>query len=176
MLFLEKLVADQRQTRTLVDQIVLQIPQLIETKVLAVKKEIKDEMRTELSVLKDRMYGLENLVQDRFLAAGSVDTEEFSTQLAEMRTQIAKLAEKPVPVPTPVMPESLMQMLNQAPSMQSIEDLCGEPPTSKSGKRKHKAGEIDEETPTDPAREARRQEKRARKASKREAREKEALE
>uniref|UniRef100_M1DBW3 Integrase core domain containing protein n=1 Tax=Solanum tuberosum TaxID=4113 RepID=M1DBW3_SOLTU len=51
-----------------------------------------------------------------------------------------------------------------------------EPHTSKSGKRKHKAGELDEETPTDPAREARRQEKRAHRASKREAWEKEALE
>jgi len=42
MIFLEKLIIDQRQTRTLVDQIVLRMPQLIETKVLATKKEIKD--------------------------------------------------------------------------------------------------------------------------------------
>uniref|UniRef100_M1DDP4 Uncharacterized protein n=1 Tax=Solanum tuberosum TaxID=4113 RepID=M1DDP4_SOLTU len=66
-------------------------------------------------------------------------------------------------------------MLSQAPSTQTLDDLWGEPPTSKSGKRKHITGELDEETPTDPAREARRQEKRARRASKREAREKEAL-
>ncbi|KAH0650091.1 hypothetical protein KY284_030003 [Solanum tuberosum] len=120
----------QCQTRTLVDQIVLRMPQLIEMKVLAAKKEIKDEVRKELAVLKDRLDGLENLVQDRF----------------------------------------------QAPSTQSIDDLWGEPPTSKSSKRKHKAGELDEETPTDPAREARRQEKRARRISKREAQEKEAIE
>uniref|UniRef100_M1DPI3 Uncharacterized protein n=1 Tax=Solanum tuberosum TaxID=4113 RepID=M1DPI3_SOLTU len=67
-------------------------------------------------------------------------------------------------------------MLNQAPSTESIDDRWGEPPTSKSGKRKHKPGELDEEIPTDLAREARRKEKRARRASKREAREKEALE
>uniref|UniRef100_M1DQL5 Putative plant transposon protein domain-containing protein n=1 Tax=Solanum tuberosum TaxID=4113 RepID=M1DQL5_SOLTU len=175
MLFLEKLVADQRQTKTLVDQIVLRMPQLIETKVLAVKKEIKDEKRTELSLLNNRVDGLENLVQDRFQATGSADTEEFRTQLAELCTQIAKLAEKPAQVPTPVMPESLMQMLSQAPSTQTLDDLWGAPPTSKSGKRKHIAGELDEETPTDSAREARRQEKRARRASKREVREKEAL-
>uniref|UniRef100_M1DGV6 Integrase core domain containing protein n=1 Tax=Solanum tuberosum TaxID=4113 RepID=M1DGV6_SOLTU len=129
---------------------------LIETNVLAVKNEIKDEVRTELAVLKDRLDGLENLVQDRFQAAGSVDIEEFKSQLAEMRTQIAKLAVKPVHVPTPIMPESLMQMLTQAPSTQSIDDLWEELPTSKSGKRKHTAREIDEETPTDLAREARR--------------------
>uniref|UniRef100_M1DPH7 Integrase core domain containing protein n=1 Tax=Solanum tuberosum TaxID=4113 RepID=M1DPH7_SOLTU len=105
-----------------------------------------------------------------------VDNEEFRVQLAEMRTQIAKLVENPVQGNTPVMPESLMQMLNQAPSTQLLEDLWGEPPTSKSSKRKHKAGELDEETPTDPTREAKRQEKRARRASKREAQEKEALE
>uniref|UniRef100_M1DGK6 Integrase core domain containing protein n=1 Tax=Solanum tuberosum TaxID=4113 RepID=M1DGK6_SOLTU len=175
MLFLEKLVADQRQTRTLVDQIVLRMPQLIETKVLAAKKKIKDEMRTELSVLKNRMDGLENLIQDRFQATGSADTEEFRIQLAEMRTQIANLDEKPAQVPTPVMPESLMQMLSRAPSTQTLDDLWGETPTSKSGKRKHITGELDEETPTDAAREARRQEKRARRALKREAREKEAF-
>uniref|UniRef100_M1DXK6 Integrase core domain containing protein n=1 Tax=Solanum tuberosum TaxID=4113 RepID=M1DXK6_SOLTU len=118
----------------------------------------------------------EYLAQDRFKAAGSANTEEFKSQLAEMRTQIAKLVEKLVQVPTPILSESLMQMLNQAASTQSIDDLWGEPPTSKSGKRKHKAGELDEENPTDPARESRRQEKRARRTSNREAREKEALE
>uniref|UniRef100_M1D9B6 Putative plant transposon protein domain-containing protein n=1 Tax=Solanum tuberosum TaxID=4113 RepID=M1D9B6_SOLTU len=133
MLFLEKLVADQPQTRTLVDPIVLRMPQMIETK-------------------------------DRFQATGSADTEEFRTQLAEMRTQIANLAEKPAQVPIPVMPESLMQILSQAPSTQTLDDLWGEPPTSKSGKRKHITGELDEETPTNPARKARRQEKRARRA------------
>ncbi|KAH0709099.1 hypothetical protein KY284_010526 [Solanum tuberosum] len=51
--------------------------QLIETKVLVAKKEIKDEMKMKLSVLKDRMDGLENLVQDRFQTTGLVDTEEF---------------------------------------------------------------------------------------------------
>uniref|UniRef100_M1DMN1 Integrase core domain containing protein n=1 Tax=Solanum tuberosum TaxID=4113 RepID=M1DMN1_SOLTU len=156
MLFLEKLVADQRQTRTLVDQIVLRMPQLIETKVLAAKKEIKYEMRTELSVLKDRMDGLENLVQDRFHATGSADTEEFRAQLAKMRTQITKLDEKPAQVSTPIIPKSLMQMLSQAPSTQTLDDLWGAPSTSTSGTRKHIAGELDEETPTDPAREARR--------------------
>uniref|UniRef100_M1DJR3 Integrase core domain containing protein n=1 Tax=Solanum tuberosum TaxID=4113 RepID=M1DJR3_SOLTU len=70
MLFLEKLVADQRQTRTLVDQIVLRMPQLIEMKVLATKKEIKDEVRKVLVVLKDRLDGLENPVQHRFQVVG----------------------------------------------------------------------------------------------------------
>jgi len=76
-----------------------------------------------------------------------------------MRTQVAKLAEKPVQVPTPILSESLMQMLNQAPSTQPIDDLWGELPMRKSVKRKHKDGELDEEIPTDPAREAIRQER-----------------
>uniref|UniRef100_M1DZ55 Putative plant transposon protein domain-containing protein n=1 Tax=Solanum tuberosum TaxID=4113 RepID=M1DZ55_SOLTU len=84
MLFLKKLVADQRQTRTLVDQIVNRMAQLIQRNVLAVKNELKNEMRKKLDVLKDRMDGLENLIQERFQAAGSVDTEEFKSQLAEM--------------------------------------------------------------------------------------------
>ncbi|KAH0644655.1 hypothetical protein KY284_032539 [Solanum tuberosum] len=152
MLFLEKLVTDQRQTRTLVDQIINRMPQLIQRDVLAAKKELKDEMRKKLVVLKDMMDGLENLVHDRFQAAGSVDTEEFKSQLAEMRTQVAKLAEKQVQVPTPVMPDSLMQLLNQAPSTQSIDDLWGELPKSKFGKIKHKIGESDEEIHADLSR------------------------
>ncbi|KAH0773545.1 hypothetical protein KY290_010682 [Solanum tuberosum] len=131
---------DQRQTRTLVDQIVIWMPHLIEKKMLAVKNEIKDEMQKELAVLKDRMDGLEKLVQDRCQTAGSVETEEFKSQLAEMRTQVAKLVEKPVQVPTLIMLDSLMQMLNQAPSTQSIDDLWGELPMSKSSKSKHRTG------------------------------------
>uniref|UniRef100_M1DJP8 Integrase core domain containing protein n=1 Tax=Solanum tuberosum TaxID=4113 RepID=M1DJP8_SOLTU len=171
MIFLEKLVADQRQTRTLVDHIVIWMPQLIETKELAAKKEINDELRKELAVLKDRMDGLENLVQDQCQAASSVDTEEFKLQLTEMRTQVAKLAEKPVQVPSLIMPDSLMQMITQAPSTQSIDDLWGEFPTSKFGKKKHRAEESHEEILDDLAREAKRQEKRARKASNKETRE-----
>uniref|UniRef100_M1DWQ7 Uncharacterized protein n=1 Tax=Solanum tuberosum TaxID=4113 RepID=M1DWQ7_SOLTU len=74
------------------------------------------------------------------------------------------------------MPDSLMQLLNQEPSTQSIEDLWGEIPKSKSGKRKHRAVELDEEIPADLSREERIQEKKARKASMKAAREKESLE
>uniref|UniRef100_M1DIA0 Uncharacterized protein n=1 Tax=Solanum tuberosum TaxID=4113 RepID=M1DIA0_SOLTU len=93
-----------------------------------------------------------------------------------MRTQIAKLAEKPVQVPTSVMPDSLMQFLNQAPSTQSLDDLWGDLPKSMSGKRKHTVGESDEELPSDLSREERNHQKKARRSSRREAREKEALE
>ncbi|KAH0696239.1 hypothetical protein KY290_013594 [Solanum tuberosum] len=50
--FLEKLFADQRQTKTLVDQIVHRMPQLIERNVLAMFKRLKDEMRKEFAILK----------------------------------------------------------------------------------------------------------------------------
>uniref|UniRef100_M1DRY0 Putative plant transposon protein domain-containing protein n=1 Tax=Solanum tuberosum TaxID=4113 RepID=M1DRY0_SOLTU len=176
MFYLEKLVADQRQTRTLVDQIVHRMHQLIERDVLAAKKEIKDEMQKEMVVIKDMMDGLEILVQDRFQAVGSVDNKEFKSQLAEIRAQVAKLAEKPVQVPTPVMPESLMQLLNQAPFTQSLDDFWGEIPKSKFGKRKHKAEEFDEELSANLSKEERRQQKKARKASRKEARKKEAIE
>uniref|UniRef100_M1DBH5 Uncharacterized protein n=1 Tax=Solanum tuberosum TaxID=4113 RepID=M1DBH5_SOLTU len=111
-------------------------------------------MYNELAVLKDRMDGLEILVHDLLQAARSVNTEDFQTQLADMRAQFAKLAEKPV---------------------QSIDGLYGELLKSKSGKRKKKAGESDDELPVDLPKEERRQEKNARKASKKAVREKEAL-
>uniref|UniRef100_M1DN99 Integrase core domain containing protein n=1 Tax=Solanum tuberosum TaxID=4113 RepID=M1DN99_SOLTU len=67
-----------------------------ETNVLATKKEIKDEMQKELAILKNRIDGLEAYVQTQLQAAGSGNLEEFQRQLAEMRTQVAKLAAKPV--------------------------------------------------------------------------------
>ncbi|KAH0776507.1 hypothetical protein KY290_007918 [Solanum tuberosum] len=85
-----------------------------------------------------------------------------------MQTQVAKLAEKPVQVPTPIIPDSLMQLLNQAPSTQLIDDLWGELPKNKSGKRKHKAGESNEELLADLSKEERWQHKKARRASMRE--------
>ncbi|KAH0714987.1 hypothetical protein KY284_007892 [Solanum tuberosum] len=80
--------------------------------------------------------------------------------MAEMRTQIAKLAEKPV----------------QAPSTQSIDNLWGKLPKRKFGKRKQKAEESEEELPTDLSKEERRQEKKVRKASRKAEREKSARE
>uniref|UniRef100_M1DAI0 Uncharacterized protein n=1 Tax=Solanum tuberosum TaxID=4113 RepID=M1DAI0_SOLTU len=144
MIFLEKLVADQHQTRTLVDQIVNRMPQ-------------------------DGWFG-------EPCAVDSVDNEEFKAQLAEMQTQVVKLAEKPVKVPTLVMLESLMPLINKAPSTQSLDEFWGKLPKSKSGKRKHKAGEFDEEIPADLSRKGRRQENKTRKASRKASREKEALE
>uniref|UniRef100_M1DX99 Integrase core domain containing protein n=1 Tax=Solanum tuberosum TaxID=4113 RepID=M1DX99_SOLTU len=72
------------------------------------------------------------------------NTEEFKSQLAEMRAQVAKLVENPV--------------------------------QGKSGKRKHKAGESDEELSAELSKEERKQQKKDRRASKKEAREKETLE
>lgn len=66
MIFLEKLIADQHQTRVLADEIVHRMPQIIETKVYAAKKGITNEVRKELGVLKERLDGIENLVKERF--------------------------------------------------------------------------------------------------------------
>uniref|UniRef100_M1DGD8 Integrase core domain containing protein n=1 Tax=Solanum tuberosum TaxID=4113 RepID=M1DGD8_SOLTU len=88
---------DQRQTRTLVDQIVCRMPQLIEQDVLTAEKKIKDEMRKELLVLKDRMDGLEVLVQERLQAAGSVNTDEFKMQLAEIGVPFQVSGSQPDP-------------------------------------------------------------------------------
>uniref|UniRef100_M1E1E2 Integrase core domain containing protein n=1 Tax=Solanum tuberosum TaxID=4113 RepID=M1E1E2_SOLTU len=85
-----------------------------------------------------------------------------------MRVQVAKLVEKPVHVPTPVMPDSLIKIFIEQPTTQSLDNIWGEIPKRKSGKRKKKVGEPDEKI--------RRQEKRARRASKWEAREKETCE
>uniref|UniRef100_M1DGL5 Uncharacterized protein n=1 Tax=Solanum tuberosum TaxID=4113 RepID=M1DGL5_SOLTU len=74
------------------------------------------------------------------------------------------------------MPDSLMQLLSQAPFTQSLDDFWSELPKSKSGKRKHKARESDEELHSDLSREERRQQKKARRASRKETHDQEALE
>ncbi|KAH0781680.1 hypothetical protein KY290_001278 [Solanum tuberosum] len=93
-------------------QIVLRLPQSVEHDVLAADKKVKDEMRKDLAVLKNKMDGLEVHVQDQLQATCSVGTDEFNTQLSELRAQIAKLVEKPVHVPTSVLPESLMNLFS----------------------------------------------------------------
>lgn len=77
ILFLEKSVADRCQTRALEDKIVCQMPQMIEIKMSATKKEIIGEVCEKPSVLKERLDGLENMVQDRFQAASQSKTDEF---------------------------------------------------------------------------------------------------
>ncbi|KAH0632841.1 hypothetical protein KY284_035627 [Solanum tuberosum] len=171
----ERLVADQRQTRTIMDQIVVKLPHVVQQDVLVAKKRIKDEMQRELAVLKDRMDGLEVHVQNQLQAAGSVNAEELKIKLAEMKAKIAKLAEKPVIVPPLVVLESLLSLFTEPPITQTIDDFWGEVPKHKFGKRKHKAGVTDEELPADLSKEERRQQKKARKASKKKAREEEAL-
>uniref|UniRef100_M1D8X1 Putative plant transposon protein domain-containing protein n=1 Tax=Solanum tuberosum TaxID=4113 RepID=M1D8X1_SOLTU len=84
-----------------------------ERNVLAVEKSIKDEMRKKLVVLKNRMD------------ASSSNNEEFKKQLAEMLAQVAKLAEKLVQVPTPVMLESLMKIFSEQLTTQSLDNLWG---------------------------------------------------
>uniref|UniRef100_M1DJV8 Integrase core domain containing protein n=1 Tax=Solanum tuberosum TaxID=4113 RepID=M1DJV8_SOLTU len=128
----------------------------------ALKKRVKYEMRKELIALKDRMDGLEVHVQDQLQAAGSVSTDEFKTQLAEIRAQISKLVEKQVHVPTPILPESLMNLFSEPPTTQSLDDFWSDLPKSKYGKRKHTADESDEERTTDLYKEEKKRNKKAR--------------
>ncbi|KAH0719021.1 hypothetical protein KY285_015052 [Solanum tuberosum] len=95
----ERLVADPRQTRSIVDQIVLKLPQVVQRDVLAMEKRLKDKIQTELSVPKSRIDGLEVHVTNHIHAIGSVNTEELKGQLAEMRDDIAKVSRKPVTMP-----------------------------------------------------------------------------
>lgn len=53
------------------------MPQMIEIKMSATKKEIIGEVREKPSVLKERLDGLENMVQDRFQAASQSKTDGF---------------------------------------------------------------------------------------------------
>lgn len=53
------------------------MPQIIEIKMSATKKEIIGEVCEKPSVLKERLDGLENMVQDRFQAASQSKTDEF---------------------------------------------------------------------------------------------------
>ncbi|KAK4709857.1 hypothetical protein R3W88_004370 [Solanum pinnatisectum] len=51
-----------------------------------------------------------------------------------MRAEIAKLAKKPVTVPSPVLPESLVRFFTEPPTTQDLDDFWGELPKSKYGK------------------------------------------
>lgn len=64
ILFLKKLIIDQCSTKALANEIVLRMPQRIDMKVLAAIKEINNEVWNEQSVLKERLDGLEDLVQN----------------------------------------------------------------------------------------------------------------
>ncbi|KAH0693038.1 hypothetical protein KY285_020135 [Solanum tuberosum] len=84
--------------------------EVVQRDVLAAEKWLKDEMQTELAVLKDRMDGFEVHVQHQLEVVGPVNAEVLKTQLVEMRVEIAKLAEKPFSVPPLVVSESLMSL------------------------------------------------------------------
>ncbi|KAH0644570.1 hypothetical protein KY284_032454 [Solanum tuberosum] len=116
-IILERLVVDQRQTQSIVDQIVLKLPQLVQREVLAIEKRLKDEMRQKLVVLENRMDGLEVHVNNQLHAADSIDGKTLKAHLVEMRPKLTKLAEKPVTVPLPVVPDSLMRLLSAPPSL-----------------------------------------------------------
>lgn len=116
--FLKKLIADQRQTKALDDEIVHWMPQMIYTKVSYVKKEITSQVQKELGVHKERLDRIENLVQDRFQVASQTETDELKLYFVDMRSQMANLAKKLIQFPPPELPESLMQILNQEPPVQ----------------------------------------------------------
>ncbi|KAH0725168.1 hypothetical protein KY284_001033 [Solanum tuberosum] len=167
---------DQRQNRALVDQIVAKLPQVVQWDVINVEKRIKAEMQTELVVLKDRMDGLEVHVQNQLQVVDSVNAKKLKTQLVELRAKIAKLAEKPVIVPPPIVPESLMHLFNEPPPTQVLDDLWGEVPQHKSSKRKHKVGESDKEQPKNLSKEENKRNKKSCKESRKKSREEEAVE
>lgn len=68
---------------------------------------------------------MENLVQDRFQVANQTKNNELKAQMDDIRSNMANLAKKPVQLPPPALPESLMQMLNQAPPVQSLDEVWG---------------------------------------------------
>ncbi|KAH0709409.1 hypothetical protein KY284_010836 [Solanum tuberosum] len=155
------LPSDQRQTRTVVDLINYRMAQLIQRDVLAAEKSINDEMQKELAFLKNKMDGVETV--------GSNRNEEFQKQLADMRVLVAKLPEQPIQVPTPAIPDSLINKFDGQPANHSLDDIWGDLPKSKSSKTKKNAGEPDEQTTDDLAIEETRQEKKGRRASKKKA-------
>lgn len=57
---------------------------MIETKVSAAKKEITSQVRKDLWVLKERLHGIENILQDQFLVASQIETDDLKAQLAEL--------------------------------------------------------------------------------------------
>ena len=69
---------------------------------------------------------MQNLVQDQFPLTSQTNTNELKTQLANMRYQFVNLAKKLVHHHHPALPESLMQMLNQAPPVLSLDNIWDE--------------------------------------------------
>uniref|UniRef100_M1DF18 Uncharacterized protein n=1 Tax=Solanum tuberosum TaxID=4113 RepID=M1DF18_SOLTU len=82
----------------------------------------------------------------------------------------------PVHVPTPVMPECLMNFFSEPTTTQSIDNFWGDLPKRKSGKRKHKSDDFDEEKPSYLSKEENKRNKKAHKKLRKKAREDKTLE
>uniref|UniRef100_M1DAH6 Uncharacterized protein n=1 Tax=Solanum tuberosum TaxID=4113 RepID=M1DAH6_SOLTU len=121
------------------------------------------------------MDGLEFHVKNQLQVADSMNTKELKTQLANMRDKLSKLAQKLVTMPPPFVPESFMSLFSEPPVTQYLDNFWGEVPQHKYSKRKHKAGEYNEELTSDLSKEKRRQSKKARKESRKKSKAVEAL-
>ena len=108
------------------------MPQMIETKVSAAKKDITSHVWNNLEVLKKCLHGIENWVQDRFHVHSYMENDELKVRLADMHYHIVNLAKQPVQSPPSALPKSLMQMLNKAPPVQSLDGIWGEELPTKS--------------------------------------------
>lgn len=124
---------------------------MIETKVSAAKKDNTSQVRKEVEVHKEWLDGTENLVQGWFPTTCQTETNELKAQLDDMPSQNANLTMQP---PLHALPESLMQMLNQSPPIQLLDEICGEELQAKSKKRKHNTCDLDQQTHFDPLFEA----------------------
>ena len=60
------------------------MPQMIETKLSATKKDISSQVRKELEVLKEHIDGIENFVQDWFPVHSPIKNDELKTHLGDM--------------------------------------------------------------------------------------------
>lgn len=99
------------------------MPQMIERKVFVDKKNITSQFRNELQALKERLYGIDNFVQEQFPQTSQTSTDDLKAQLADMRSQFANLSKQLVQPRPHALPESLMQILNQAPPVQSLNEI-----------------------------------------------------
>lgn len=127
------------------------------------EKRLKDYMRQELAVLKNRIDDLEAHVNNQLQAISFIDGEALKAQMAEIRADIAKLAEKPDTMPPSVVLDSLMSLFVTPPTTQSVDDIRGKLARLSSCKRKQKDVGYDDEQQKDLSKEERRQHNKARK-------------
>uniref|UniRef100_M1DTD8 Integrase core domain containing protein n=1 Tax=Solanum tuberosum TaxID=4113 RepID=M1DTD8_SOLTU len=112
------------------------------------------------------MDGLESHLNNRINELGYVDGVSLQAQMAVLKADVATLADKPVTLPPPLVPDSLMNLFTMPPVTQPVGDIWVDLDRPKIGKGKEKKKTSDTSLPDETPREEHRRLKKARNESK----------